>query len=207
MAVPKAIPQEHKGIVFRSRTEARWAEFFRLTKTPFQYEPEGYQLGNVWYVPDFLLNEAEAFFEVKGGSPTLPERHKAMKLARQLEQPVLIGCGNPSVNVEVLCFTPDGRERRCVIVEEHKTTGAWVAEFADGGGWAFPLKKGLVNCAAYGYQHPSLDEAGKLQFNVPDPDPPPPVPDLALGDWEIAGRWAWPLVKGAWQRMKKGETT
>lgn len=205
MAKLKAIPQEHQGIVYRSRTEARWAEFFRLTMTPFQYEPEGYQLGNAWYVPDFWLTEAEAFFEVKGGAPTLPERHKAMQLARQSEQPVLVACGNPSQAVQIICFTPDGKDATCSIVEEHKGSGAWVARFVDGGDWAFPLKAGLVNCAAYGYQHPVLEDAGRLQFNVPDPDPEPLLPEASLGDWEHASKATWKVFKSAWQRMKRGD--
>jgi hypothetical protein len=206
MAKLKAIPQEHHGITYRSRTEARWAEFFRLTMTPFQYELEGYQLGNAWYVPDFWLTHAEAFFEVKGGPPTLPERHKATQLARRSEYPVLVACGNPSQEVQVLCFTPDGKDVQCSIVEEHKSAGAWVARFVDGGDWAFSLKAGLVNCAAYGYQHPLLEEAGRLQFNLPDPpEPPAPLPDRVAGDWEQLRKFVWPVMKGAWGRMKRGD--
>jgi len=173
----KAIPQKHNGITYRSRTEARWAEFFRLTGTPVVYEPDGFQLPGVWYVPDFLLGYAEVFFEVKGGQPTLPERVKAEKLAKASQQPVVIACGNPSSDVELICFRPDGRVSKCALVEEHKRTGAWIAEFADGGGWAFPLAKGLVNCGAYGHQHELLDVAGKLQFDAPDLDPPPRPPE------------------------------
>lgn len=206
MAKLKPIPQEHDGVVYRSRTEARWAEFFRLTLTPFQYELEGFQLGAAWYVPDFWLTEAEAFFEVKGGQPTLPERYKATQLARQSEQPVVIACGNPSQAVSLLCFMPDGAVSACAIVEEHKAPGAWVARFADGGDWAFPLKSGLVNCAAYGYQHPLLEEAGRLQFSLPDPpEPPPPMPARVAGDWEQLRMYVWPMVKGAWQHVKRGD--
>jgi hypothetical protein len=204
MAIQNAIPTKHDGIVYRSRTEARWAEFFRLTHTPVVYEPDGFKLPGVWYVPDFILSYADAFFEVKGGAPTLPEREKASKLAKESSKPVIVACGNPSAEVVLLCFTPEGSVERCVIVEEHKGNGAWVAEFVDGGGWAFPMRKNLVNCAAYGHQHPTLEKAAKVQFNAPDLEPPPYIPDdKVLGDWEIAGRWAWRATGDARRRMKQ----
>jgi hypothetical protein len=199
----RTIPQKHGGTIYRSRTEARWAEFFRITFTPFEYEPEGYQLGSAWYVPDFLLTEAEAFFEVKGGSPTLPERHKAWTLARQSEKPVLIACGNPSATVSVLYFAPDGSSGQCSIVEEHNDDGAWAAEFVCGGGWSFPFSAGLVNCGTHGHQHRKLEEAGKLQFNAPDLEAAAPPVKKAIGDWIQIGTPVWPILKGAWMHMKK----
>ncbi len=203
----KAIPQKYDGLIYRSRTEARWAEFFRLTLTPYQYEPEGYQLGNAWYVPDFWLTEAESFFEVKGVAPTLPERHKAWNLAWQSGHPVVMACGNPSSLVKLLFFAPDGESRACSIVEEHKGDGAWVAEFPDGGGWAFPLKSGLTNCAAYGYQHPVLDVAERLQFDAPDVEPPLVPMETLVGNWQRIGAAVFPVMKGAWLHMKKrGDT-
>jgi hypothetical protein len=205
VAVP-SVPELHRGTVYRSRTEARWAEFFYLTGTPVEYEPDRYQLVGVRYVPDFRLKQAEAFFEVKGGSPTLPERTKAHRLARQWECPVVLACGNPALDCEVLCFMPDGDVSQCFFVEEHKGEGVWVAEFLDGGGWAFPLKYGLVNCAAYGRPHPKLEQAGRLQFNLPDlPEHKIPPPEHTVGDWELASKIMWPVLKNAWQRMKRGE--
>lgn len=185
----RSIPQRHRGITFRSRTEARWAEFFHLTDTPFVYENEGYQLGPYWYVPDFWLPEGETFVEVKGTEPTTTERVKAHLLARQSERSVIITCGNPRADVVAYCHQYDGDNRRCFFVEEHKSSsGAWVAEFADGGGWSVPLRRKLKNCAAYGYQHPLLEEAGRLQFNPPSkPRPFDNHDERRLGDWEQLG--------------------
>jgi len=67
----KAIETKYKGYRFRSRLEARWAVFFDALGIAWEYEPEGYDLGDgVWYLPDFyfpngLLDEEVKFAEVK----------------------------------------------------------------------------------------------------------------------------------------------
>lgn len=73
MSKLKAIQTEYKGYRFRSRLEARWAVFFDACGVDWEYEPEGYDLGDgVWYLPDFLLHGVEGraggdlFVEVKG---------------------------------------------------------------------------------------------------------------------------------------------
>lgn len=61
-----AIPTTYKGITFRSRTEARWAVFFDEIGIKWDYEPEGYEIGDgSRYLPDFWLPELDSFFEVK----------------------------------------------------------------------------------------------------------------------------------------------
>ena len=61
-----AIPTTYKGTTFRSRTEARWAVFFDELGVGWDYEPEGYELGEgKRYLPDFWLPDLESFFEVK----------------------------------------------------------------------------------------------------------------------------------------------
>lgn len=53
----KAIETEYKGYRFRSQLEARWAVFFDACGVSWEYEPEGYDLGNgLYYLPDFLLH-------------------------------------------------------------------------------------------------------------------------------------------------------
>ena len=52
----KAIQTQYKGYHFRSRLEARWAVFFDALGLEWQYEPEGFDLGDgVYYLPDFRL--------------------------------------------------------------------------------------------------------------------------------------------------------
>ena len=54
----KAIQTEYKGYLFRSRLEARWAVFFDACGVRWEYEPEGYDLGDgIYYLPDFLFVE------------------------------------------------------------------------------------------------------------------------------------------------------
>lgn len=69
----KAIQTEYKGYLFRSRLEARWAVFFDACGVDWEYEPEGYDLGDgICYLPDFLLHGVDGraggdlFVEVKG---------------------------------------------------------------------------------------------------------------------------------------------
>ena len=74
----KSIQTEYKGYLFRSRLEARWAVFFDACGVDWEYEPEGYDLGDgLYYLPDFLLHgvtvnhgyfrkNCDIYVEVKG---------------------------------------------------------------------------------------------------------------------------------------------
>jgi hypothetical protein len=69
----KAIQTPYNGYLFRSRLEARWAVFFDACGVEYEYEPEGYDLGNgLMYLPDFLLHGVDGrsggdlYVEVKG---------------------------------------------------------------------------------------------------------------------------------------------
>lgn len=202
----RAIPQRYRDVVYRSRTEARWAFFFDLTGTPYQYEAEGFQLGSIWYVPDFWLGHADVHFEVKGQSPSEIEMKKAVLLAEQSGCPVVIAQGNPSLEVPLLIVRESGECGRCFVVQDHDSLGAWIAQFADGGGWAFPLRADLKNCAAYGEQHESLKEAAALQFGMtPEMENRQITQALqrTLGDWHQVGVPLWPIIKSARKRMQQ----
>lgn len=162
----KAIPQEHNGILYRSRTEARWGEFWSLVGVKFEYEPEGFDLCGEWYVPDFFVEGI--YFEIKPPkAPTGREEFVAEALAKDQDSIVVIASGNPG-NARLRAYLPSGETSTAFIVEEFKREdGAWLAEFKDGGGWAVPLRKGLVNCAATGAEHQLLEVAGRLQFRKP----------------------------------------
>ncbi len=74
----KPIQTIYKGYKFRSRLEARWAVFLDALRVRWEYEPEGYDLGNgMSYLPDFRLYDVtinhgyfkrhcDMFLEVKG---------------------------------------------------------------------------------------------------------------------------------------------
>lgn len=64
--VLKPIETQYRGYRFRSRLEARWAVFFDALGIKWEYETEGYDLGEAgWYLPDFWLPEIGWFVEVK----------------------------------------------------------------------------------------------------------------------------------------------
>ena len=57
----KPIPTVYKGYRFRSRLEARWAVFFDACGAKWEYEPEGFDLGNgIYYLPDFVVYEVDS---------------------------------------------------------------------------------------------------------------------------------------------------
>ena len=99
----QSIDTEYNGIMYRSRTEARWAHLFDLAGIDFQYEPEGYELYSGRYVPDFWVHSWDCFFEVKPGAVVIEaghycqERSLAEDLAMATGCDVLFGCGSPHV--------------------------------------------------------------------------------------------------------------
>ena len=79
-------PTRYDGVLYRSRTEARWAMFFTLAKIPFVYEPETFELPSGNYLPDFWMPEADygrgMFIEIK---PSMIEAgSREAKLAYEL---------------------------------------------------------------------------------------------------------------------------
>ena len=52
----KPIETYYNGYRFRSRLEARWAVFFDALGVKYEYEPEGFDLGDgLYYLPDFKV--------------------------------------------------------------------------------------------------------------------------------------------------------
>jgi hypothetical protein len=82
------------GYRFRSRLEARWAVFFNALGVKYEYEKEGFQLKNVWYLPDFWLPEVNAFVEVKGETPSKEEIAKCSALCLYSEKSVILVPGD-----------------------------------------------------------------------------------------------------------------
>ena len=74
----KALPTAYGGVTFRSRLEARWAVFFDSLGLAWQYEPEGYETPDGWYLPDFWLPGIRHLLEVK---PRAPSEHEQRLLA------------------------------------------------------------------------------------------------------------------------------
>ncbi len=96
----KAIETEYKGYRFRSRLEARWAVFFDTLDIAWEYEKEGYDLGEAgWYLPDFWLPELGIWIEIKGQNPTKEEELKARMLCEGTKHDVGILSGAPWFNI------------------------------------------------------------------------------------------------------------
>ncbi|MGI5274705.1 hypothetical protein ACQEUU_37110 [Nonomuraea sp. CA-218870] len=65
----KPIETHYAGCRFRSRLEARWAVFFDKLGIAWEYEPQGFMIDAVLYLPDFYLPEQKLWIEVKGADP------------------------------------------------------------------------------------------------------------------------------------------
>ncbi len=84
----KAVETKYDGHRFRSRLEARWAVFFNTLGIAYQYEPEGFDLGENygWYLPDFYLPDQGYYIEIKGDRPTEKEQTKVYILYEQVRK-------------------------------------------------------------------------------------------------------------------------
>jgi hypothetical protein len=92
----KAIETKYKGIMFRSRLEARWAIFMDTMGVKYDYEPEAFDLGDgIFYTPDFWLPEVKAYLEIKPEYPSSEETEKAHRLATHTNKNVFIQYDSP----------------------------------------------------------------------------------------------------------------
>lgn len=98
----KAIETRYNGFRFRSRLEARWAVFLDALKINYRYEPEGFELPSVRYLPDFLLPlpEPKVWIEIKPEVPTTEDAcrslfQKSFELSRGTKQHVVTIFGDP----------------------------------------------------------------------------------------------------------------
>lgn len=101
----KALPSIFRGVTYRSRVEARWAIFLHELGVKAQWEPDGFDLGGVPYMPDFYVIAWDIYIEVKGAVPTGAERHKCQLLAEASGKPVLLAIGDPATGLGEW-FTP-----------------------------------------------------------------------------------------------------
>jgi hypothetical protein len=109
----RVIETEYRGYRFRSRLEARWAVFFDTLGVSWVYEPEGYDLDGLWYLPDFYVSTWGAFVEIKRGNsiPTPEERAKCLALARMTGRYCFLIFGTPGVDsYRMYVLTPWTRE-------------------------------------------------------------------------------------------------
>lgn len=80
MAYASPIQTYYNGYRFRSRLEARWAVFFDAIGIDYEYEPEGFYLGDgIYYLPDFYLPDTNTWVEIKGREMSDDDYEKIMR--------------------------------------------------------------------------------------------------------------------------------
>jgi hypothetical protein len=109
----KAIDTIYNGYKFRSRLEARWAVFFDKNGIKWEYEKEGFDLGDGdFYLPDFWLPQVQNWAEVKPVELT----EKEMRLCKKL----VAGTG---FNCLMLVGVPDFIEYNAICKGENWNDG------------------------------------------------------------------------------------
>lgn len=100
----KPIETIYNGHKFRSRLEARWAVFFTEANIPFEYELEGFELGNgLRYLPDFYLRDIGVYVEVKPNKEiSRKDLEKMVKFAVDGEKGLVLIMGTPSTETMYL---------------------------------------------------------------------------------------------------------
>ena len=92
----KPIETVYNGYRFRSRLEARWAVFFDVLEIEYDYEPEGFDLDGLWYLPDFWLpnlGQGGTWIEIKARTPTMTEIDKIATLGAMLRASAFVFWG------------------------------------------------------------------------------------------------------------------
>jgi hypothetical protein len=106
----QAIETSYRGMLLRSRTEARWAVFFDELRIQYQYEPEGFDLDGVRYLPDFRLTGIPLWFEVKGEYPDQRDWLKILSFSHHY--PILVAMCDVWFEHTMYAYCADGETYR-----------------------------------------------------------------------------------------------
>lgn len=128
----RAFETRYNGVLYRSRTEARWAFFFDAINIGFDYEPEAYRTGVRGYLPDFRLWPRHPgmrwLLEVKGQYPTDDEIGKAVDLTRVLNCDLLLVIGAPDEKFQLIWFDRGVQRPGLYVLAQDRCieTGFWL---------------------------------------------------------------------------------
>lgn len=122
-------PTEFMGIMYRSRTEARWAVFFDRLAVKCEYELKRFKRADGrWYTPDFYIVDFDTFVEDKPENQMiiLEEADKALALYEEKHaRSVWHVMGSPSAEQpSILDFSI--RERFAGIVDQYQNLEAFI---------------------------------------------------------------------------------
>jgi hypothetical protein len=163
-----SIPQTHLGIRFKSKTEAKWAQFFHSQRIPFLYEPKAIGNGKIGYLVDFQFHASPypVFFEVKPYKPTPIEYEKLVLLANVEQAHVFVSHGAPSRYVLVEKVFRDGHREQWYFAYEYSEGCGYLVNCLAMGPHALPLRK-VTESVGYFDRGPEaeLDAAGNYQFD------------------------------------------
>lgn len=158
----KPIQTEYGGFLFRSRLEARWAVFFDACGVDWEYEPEGYDLGNgIHYLPDFLLHGVDGrdggdlYVEVKG-QMTDSDAEKINRFAELgMEEPDQYG--KSATAILVVGRIPDGDS-----IDDITDYISFTA-YNDCGGWPNEFNFRTID-GDYFAAHPGVNWSGNFEL-------------------------------------------
>lgn len=85
----KSLASEYKGVLFRSRLEARWAAVFDHFEIKWVFEPDMFETPAGGYLPDFYFPDMNTYVEVKPG-PGQFSRVAVESVAKQTQCQFLI---------------------------------------------------------------------------------------------------------------------
>lgn len=114
----QAIDTFYRGYKFRSRLEARWAVFFDAMRIKWVYEPEGFNINGIFYLPDFLLPQISCYAEVKPQGLSDEEINKVNSLALESGLKVILLIDVPSTKETYLVAEPHAVEETFGTQEE-----------------------------------------------------------------------------------------
>lgn len=124
----KPIETVYNGYKFRSRLEARWAVFFDALRMKYDYEPEGFDMDGIWYLPDFWLPDQNLWVEIKGEDPDPGEIDKAKRLCLTCKEPI-VGVIVPKYSAVIILSGGLSDFSATYFIATQKPDAAQVADF------------------------------------------------------------------------------